>query len=230
MIKFIVIVYTFFFVTIASAQNKKDSLCLKFNLKWDNEILELNKIYHSKTETLQLTAFKFYVSEVKIEFEDSSFIIEKNSFHLIDIENLKSFRIPICEKINKKIIKVIFNIGIDKETNTSGALSGDLDPTKGMYWAWQSGYINMKIEGKSSEAKTRNNEFQFHIGGYVEPYYAMRKIEINATSNENTDFVINVDASKFFQAIDLSKENSVMIPGLKAMKLSDYSKEMFTTK
>ncbi|MEO8516954.1 MAG: MbnP family protein, partial [Flavobacterium sp.] len=229
-IKFKLMIYALLFVTIATAQNKKDSLFIRFNLKWKNEPLEINKTYHSKTDSLQLTTFKFYVSGVRIEFEDSSFFIEKNSFHLVDIEDLNSLRIPIFEKINKKIIKVTFNIGIDKETSTSGALSGDLDPTKGMYWAWQSGYINMKIEGKSSSCKTRKNDFQFHLGGYLEPYYAMRKIEINTNSNATNDYYINVDASKLFQTIDLSKENSVMIPGLKAMKLSDYSKEMFVTK
>ena len=57
--------------------------------------------------------------------------------------------------------KLKFQLGIDSLTNVSGAMGGDLDPTKGMYWTWQSGYINMKIEGKSNSCKTRKNQFQF---------------------------------------------------------------------
>jgi hypothetical protein len=40
-----------------------------------------------------------------------------------------------------------FNLGLDSLTNVSGALGGDLDPTKGMYWTWQNGYVNFKLQG-----------------------------------------------------------------------------------
>ena len=60
--------------------------------------------------------------------------------------------------------RIYFQIGIDSLTNVSGDLDGDLDPALGMYWAWNSGYINMKLEGKSSSCKSVKKEFQFHIG------------------------------------------------------------------
>ncbi|MDN3675869.1 hypothetical protein QWY90_00740 [Flavobacterium paronense] len=82
-------------------------------------------------------------------------------------------------------------------------MDGDLDPTKGMYWAWQSGYINIKIEGKSTSCKTRNNEFQFHIGGYREPNYMMRKVEFNCNSNDN--ITIAIDLKDFFSNINLAQ-------------------------
>ena len=103
-------------------------------------------------------------------------------------------------------------------------MAGDLDPTKGMYWAWQSGYINMKMEGKSSSCKTRKNEFQFHIGGYMKPNYAMRKVEL-VSKNQNLN--ITIDVAEFFSELKLSETNSIMIPGKKAMKLADYSIKMF---
>ena len=104
-------------------------------------------------------------------------------------------------------------------------MAGDLDPIKGMYWAWQSGYINMKIEGKSPSCKTRKNEFQFHLGGYLQPNYAMRKVEINYNSNNNVN--IGIDLKEFFSNIKLSQMNSVMIPGKPAMELADVSVKMF---
>jgi hypothetical protein len=76
-------------------------------------------------------------------------------------------------------------------------MAGDLDPIKGMYWAWQSGYINMKIEGKSSSCRTRKNEFQFHIGGYLSPYYAMRKVALTY-DKKATEINIGIDLYNFF--------------------------------
>jgi hypothetical protein len=95
-----------------------------------------------------------------------------------------------------------------------------------MYWAWQSGYINMKIEGKSSSCKTRKNEFQFHIGGYLSPYYAMRKVALTY-DKKGTQINIGIDLYIFFANLNLAKTNSVMIPGTLAMELADYSKSLF---
>jgi hypothetical protein len=106
-------------------------------------------------------------------------------------------------------------------------MSGDLDPTKGMYWAWQSGFINMKIEGKSSSCKMRKNAFQFHIGGYLKPNYAIRTIELKPI---NSNLEINVDIAQFFKNIQLSEINSIMIPGTKAMEIADETVKMFTFK
>ena len=95
-----------------------------------------------------------------------------------------------------------------------------------MYWAWQSGYVNLKIQGKSSSCKTRKNEFQFHIGGYMKPNYAIRRIEL-VPKNQNLDLII--DIAEFFFKIELSETNSIMIPSKKAMELADISIKMFKT-
>jgi hypothetical protein len=56
---------------------------------------------------------------------------------------------------NKSISKITFSAGIDSLTSTAGIQKGVIDPINGMYWAWQSGYVNFKIEGKSSSCPTR---------------------------------------------------------------------------
>ena len=211
------------------AQNK-DSLHVNFKVNFDKFPLQLNKKYTtSNNDTIAISTFRCYVSNIEIYYADKTVLKEKNSYHLLDLENPNSLKIPITKTNDKIISKVIFNIGIDSLTNSAGALDGDLDPTKGMYWAWQSGYINMKIEGKSPscnpEAPGRKNEFQFHIGGYLQPYYAMRKKVIAV--NHNGDIIIAIDTSIFFAEINLVKINSIMIPGKKAMELADITAKMF---
>jgi hypothetical protein len=223
--KIFIISIAILFFQSAFAQEKKDSLLLRLNLKFKNETLERNKKYISESkDTLEIEVFKFYVSNINIQYSDATTFSEHDSYHLIDIENPNSLKIPIAKTSDKNISKLTFSIGIDSLASVSGAMSGDLDPTKGMYWAWQSGFINMKIEGKSSSCKTRKNAFQFHIGGYMKPNYAIRTIELKPI---NSNFEINVDVAELFKSIKLAENNSIMVPGSKAMELADKATKMF---
>ena len=230
---FIYFVFSFFFFQASFAQKATDSLMIKLDLKFGTEDLELGRKYVSENkDTLQVDLFKFYISSIQIQYSDKTVYSQKNSYHLIDIKNPNSLRIPICTKNHLDIQKILFYVGIDSLTSVSGALAGDLDPTKGMYWAWQSGYINMKIEGKSSscnpEASGRKNEFHFHIGGYLQPNYAMRQVILESTKS-TSEVIITVDIAKLFSKIILSKTHSIMIPGKQAMEIANFSTEMFTT-
>ena len=222
---FVILLLLFCFKSIS--QSKTDSLSLTFKTIFNKLPLELHKQYTtSNNDTIVLETFRCYISNIVIQYTDKSVYVQKDSYHLLDLENPNSLIIPITAKRDIAVAKVTFNIGIDSLTNNAGALTGDLDPTKGMYWAWQSGYINMKIEGKSSSCKNRKNEFQFHIGGYLYPNYAMREMKFN-WNKKATKLDVAIDLNDFFSNIKLSEINSVMIPGKKAMQLADNSVKMF---
>ncbi|MBK9489775.1 MAG: hypothetical protein IPO07_14125 [Haliscomenobacter sp.] len=103
----------------------------------------------TKGDSVQFDNIRFYLSNIQFEMDDNTWIKDTVSAHLIDVFEPASLHI-ITQKIDLKRLKTIhFNLGIDSLINVSGALGGDLDPQKGMYWAWQSGYINLKIEGRS---------------------------------------------------------------------------------
>ncbi|WP_298223375.1 MbnP family protein [Flavobacterium sp.] len=218
--------FCFLFFLHASAQ-EKDSLRLQFHLKFDKASIVPNQKYISKqNDTLQLETFRFYVTDIEIHYADNSSIKTKGS-HLVDIELPASQKITLGLNQKKEIKFVNFSIGVDSLSNVSGALSGDLDPAKGMYWAWQSGYINMKVEGKSMSCKTRKNQFQFHIGGYLKPNNALRIVTLNAPKNSAT-IDVDVNAAAFFAEVPLSETNSIMIPGKRAMQLADVAVKMFS--
>lgn len=222
------IVFLFLLCFQLHSQSKSDSLALNFRLEFNKLPLELNKKYVSAAkDTLQVETFRCYISNIEIQYTDQTSFIQKNSYHLLDAEKPASLLIPITKKSDKQIARVIFNIGIDSITNNMGALTGNLDPVKGMYWAWQSGYINTKIEGRSPSCKTHKNEFQFHIGGYLQPYYAMRKMKVEWDNKANDDIFIGIDLFPFFSNIELKETNSVMIPGKQAMQLANYCTKMF---
>lgn len=202
----------------------------------DRPIAENTWYMSTKGDSVQFDNIRFYLSNIQFEMDDKTWIKDTVSAHLIDVFDPASLQIT-TQKIDLKRLKTIhFNLGIDSLTNVSGALGGDLDPQKGMYWAWQSGYINLKIEGRSPRCKTRKNVFQYHIGGYLQPFYSMRKVELpinNAGVNRNRGgvpqgVILTVDFSLFFENLSIPTQNSIMMPGKDAMQLADYSTSMFS--
>ena len=189
-----------------------------------NQTLKPGVYYKLNTnDSIQITSFKFYISQLELINESKTVWKEQVSYHLIDAfdENTLTFQIPS----DIPFTKLKFQLGIDSITNVSGAMGGDLDPTKGMYWTWQSGYINLKLEGNSNLCKTRHNEFQFHLGGYQYPFNCLQTVFIPIKSSHK--IVLNVDVVKFFENIDLLKHNHIMSPSKEAVNLSEKVIESF---
>ena len=168
-------------------------------------------------EQFKLEVLRFYVTNIQLTQYNSPIFKEKESYHLIDIvKGENSFVINYPENIQFDNIQ--FDLGVDSLTNVSGVYSGDLYPTKGMYWTWQSGYINFKIEGKHPESNGRKNDVQFHLGGYLPGQFALQPLKFNCAPP--TDLKIQFDINSFLESMDFSKEHIIMSPGEKAVKLS----------
>jgi len=179
-------------------------------------------------DSIQFETFRFYISGIELMKENKVVWKEENSFHLLDAAKENTLNLPLKTPAGISYDKIKFNLGIDSTTNVSGALDGDLDPTKGMYWTWQSGYINLKLEGKSNLCKTRNQEFQFHLGGYLQPFCALQTIILE--TDQRKELTINVDVLKWIQHIDLSSKNQVMSPCKESALLAGEATKMFTVK
>jgi hypothetical protein len=194
----------------------------------DNPITKNTWFVTKKGDSIQFNNIRFYLSNIQFEMDDQALINDTVKARLIDVFELNSLKIAF-QKIDFTHIKRLrFNIGIDSLTNVSGALSGDLDPQKGMYWAWQSGYVNMKIEGRSPQCKNRKNVFQYHIGGYLPPFYAIKHVELPILGVYTEGSLLKMDFSKFFENIHIASQNSIMIPCKEAVQLADLSVQMFS--
>jgi hypothetical protein len=194
----------------------------------DKPITEETWFVSKNGDSIQFDNIRFYISNIQLEMADKPLVLDTVKAHLVDIFEPNTLKIGLS-KIDFKQVKTLhFNIGIDSLTNVSGALGGDLDPQKGMYWAWQSGYINMKIEGRSPQCKNRKNVFQYHIGGYLPPFYAMRHVELPVNAQNTEGVLLKIDFAKFFENIHIASQNSIMMPCKEAMQLADYSVQMFS--
>lgn len=175
-------------------------------------------------DTFSIDQIRFYCSDISL-LDGADVVWQDNTkCHLIDARNAASLKIDLPAAGRQHFTSVRFNLGIDSITNVSGALGGDLDPAKGMYWAWQSGYINMKIEGVSSKCKGR--KYRLHLGGYAGENATIQTVSIPIQTNDH-EIVIGIETATILNEVKNGETCSIMIPGKQAVILSYLAAKMF---
>ncbi len=167
-----------------------------------------------------LHQLRFYLGHFTF-YRGKTPIFQKKAYHLLDFEDETSLALAFHFPENTVFDSLVFNLGVDSLTTASGAMGDDLDPTKGMFWAWQSGYINFKMEGVSKKCPARNGEFQFHLGGYLPPFQSVQQVSIKVGRKEDrTDLQLTFDLAPFFEKVDWVHHHHIMSPGAEAVRLS----------
>ena len=213
-------------VLLSTAKLAQGQSCWSIVPQFEGQTLVLQQPYplNEDGDSLSIDKLRFYLSEVDFYFHHELVHQPKQRHFLLDLEKPASLQLP-CVPADLAYDEIRFTVGIDSLTNVSGAMGGDLDPMHGMYWAWQSGYINFKLEGTSSLCPTRRNQFQFHLGGYLPPHAASRPVVVQVPTHENGR--IGLDLAPFLQSVVWSDTHTVMRPGAEAAKLSDKLSTLF---
>jgi hypothetical protein len=119
--------------------------------------------------------------------------------------------------------RVCFRFGLDSATQVSGRMEGDLDPALGMYWAWNTGYIQCRLEGNSVSSKGKKGKFEFHLGGYSSPWATDQKVCLDLTNPSiKGKQEVFLDLKSLMDQVSLKKTHSVLIPGEQAWQLSHF--------
>jgi len=171
---------------------------------------------------IKLEKMKLYITDVAFFVGDSLVSREAESYHLLDSDDMSSFEVKVSTASHFNKLK--FNIGVDSAISAGGAMGGALDPSKGMYWAWHSGYINMKLEGTSSLSKYPGHEFQLHLGGYQTPFNALQNKELLVSESRNIPVSIELDR---FLTFALTVKDHVMSPSETAVLMSEKLRDCF---
>jgi hypothetical protein len=196
---------------ILSAQTQQST----FFFETDFDELFMNDSIKISKCLIYLSNFKFYNQSLLV-FED------KAKAHLIDLIDPSPLQFIMPKNLQYNWVE--FNIGIDSSTSVAGVLTGDLDPRKGMYWAWQSGYINFKLEGILNTKVQQ--PFQYHIGGYAGKLNAIQTNTFEVYPNNK--YTLSFNFMPMLQYCLAQKQYEIMSPQLKAVQLAKLLSENTT--
>lgn len=206
-------------------------LDLNFNgqpFAFDTPFFDVNFNYRIQTELL-----KFIMYDLKVKNSSNAETILHDA-KIIDItSDHYSFSVNLTPG-NYQGLK--FGIGVGDSTTNHGdpalfssshALS--YNQSADMHWTWNTGYIFLKFEGRadttSNGSGALNQLFALHTGDdeqYGEVVFYSSPFTI--TNNQNTDFHINVDVSKFLydstDTIDIKTENATHSNNQLSLKFS----------
>ncbi len=184
-------------------------------------------------EPFKVRSFKYYISHIEIRYNNEKFYFVKMAPHLVNEADSNSKKISFSAPAGN-ITGVRFLLGIDSATNTNGVQTGDLDPSKGMFWIWNTGYIMAKLEGFSSISKAPGKQYSFDVGGYKDGENTARQINLSLpsiTSNQSSTFIITADIGKWFYGknnIKIAEQPMCHSPGALAMKIAGNYADMFS--
>jgi hypothetical protein len=215
----IILILLFFTISFSAISQDARIITVSFiptiddkNVKLDEDII-IDSVHNYK---INISKLKFYVSHLSFYKNEKLVWQDKVAAHLMDAENDMHIKLTIKNNIDFNTIK--FGLGIDSVTNVSGALDGDLDPLKGMYWTWQSGYVNFKLEGTSTAIRSESQKFEYHLGGYSAENNTYNSIVLPVGNSDTIN--IAIDFNKFLSDFNVVTHVNVMSPGKVAVDLS----------
>ena len=197
------------------------------NLTAGGQLVSLNQEIGLNDRTFQLEQVRFYLSKFEFYRDHRLVFSDPVEAYLIDFENDSTRKLVFPDVSVAQFDEVRFLFGIDSLTNTSGAMSGALDPMHGMYWSWQSGYINCKIEGTFRTPKPE--AFQLHLGGYASPFSGARHIVLQNDQSGQAKLSINLDAL-MQEVLRPESKLQVMSPCSKAVEYATLLAKSFELK
>lgn len=186
---------------------------LAFEFRWGMQKIIPGKTYYYKGDSIKFEELKAYLSDIYLtQNKDLTKIAD---VWLVDFEDPKN------ELLNVKIqygesSNLSFNFGLDSIYHVNMEYAGKLDPIHGMYWAWNTGYINFKLVARCSAVKLKNGLLDYHLGGYLKPNQTNQHLEFNF--NGTTLFL---DLLPLFEKGIIQPEllPSIVLPGKEANRL-----------
>lgn len=179
---------------------------------------------------LHVELLKCYVGKIEV-LDANKQVLGKDSipYRLLNFSDPGSmqFSIPF---VGGYANYVRLTLGVDSLTNASGVHCCSLDPANGMYWSWQSGYIQFKLEGKDKSGQA----LTLHLGGFSNAHMSSYTVDIPIVrlvtlipvlppEKRVQNLMIQLDLSAFLEDVQTNKEYSLMSPNA---HVSNYMKAL----
>jgi len=127
---------------------------------------------------------------------------------LLDLADSASLDQQMSRPVNNKI-SLLF--GIDSTIQVGGVGTGALDPLLGMYWTWQTGYVQWKMEG-AIRVDGVESPLELHLGGFDGVTKSQSMLSDYLIYPTTNSVIAQWDISPFLAEVVRRKKFGVMSP------------------
>jgi hypothetical protein len=175
-------------------------------------------------DSVSISQLRFYLSEVTFLNDQDTIWTEPEIYRLLNLSDTSTLSFSAYVPHPNRFDAVRFRLGVDSISSSTGAHTGALDPANGMYWAWHTGYVNLKLEGNCNSCPGPPKTFNLHIGGFQSPFDAEREVTLYTA-----DRYVNIyfDIGLILKAAFSNHQYQIMTPGEKAMRIADAAAKAF---
>lgn len=183
-----------------------------------------------------VSSLKYYISNLNLSGASGSVFV--NKYFLIDESDHSTLTFILNDIPVETYDSFGLVVGVDSARNVSGAQTGALDPIKGMFWDWNTGYVMARMEGSSAESGALGDQLSFHIAGFKGPHNVIKNIElplgtdnINIKEGKVSEIVLRMDLLEWFtspKTISFDTLHTVVTGGAEAKLIADNYESMFS--
>lgn len=192
--------------------------------------------YFGEAYTIQ--RLKYYVTNIELlDTKAGKRQAVPGSYFLVDENDEQSKNITLSAPMDD-YDAVSFLLGVDSLHNVSGAQTGALDPMNGMFWTWNSGYVSIKMEGRSPASNLPQHLIEYHLGGFKGQDNVNHRIDLPfplpATGIHHSKTImidIKTDINSFFNAVHslpIKDNPACTSPGNLARRYAENYARIFT--
>lgn len=187
-------------------------------------------------DKFSVNTLRYYISNIRLRKEDGSEYAQPESYYLVDGARADSKVLSLENVPAGDYTGITFTIGVDAARNTAGVQQGALAPSD-MFWSWNTGYIFLKLEGRSPEAGS--GAFTYHVGGFEGANNAIRTVspafptgtKLLIRADHSPEMHLKVDVMKILTGpteVRFATFSTAHMPGAAAVKIADnYAAGMF---
>jgi hypothetical protein len=176
-------------------------------------------------ETFSIDKCLFYLSNFALQTSSGKWYPIKESYFLVNISDSSSLQISLPGNI-RDVVSIQFLLGVDSAKNVSGIQSGVLDPARGMFWTWNTGYVMAKMEGSSPVSPMPGKKFTYHVGGFAGEQNVAKLIQlaIEKKSTEQHRILLQADLLSWFNGtspLSIAAHPICHVPGILANQIAN---------
>lgn len=164
-----------------------------------NEDLVLSDLKYTNAagNLYSINMLKYYISNLTLHKKNGG-NVDIKIYKLIDAALLSSSVFDIGSIDKGEYDSITFHIGIDITKNHTGVQDGDLDPSKGMFWTWNTGYIFFKHEGQFKDQLNQIKGLVLHLG--TDNGFSKVKLPITLNINGDKKMRLKMDLNSVYSS------------------------------